>query len=90
MKGLHEYRFKTNPLEERFAEKWAEQNELGNTLEYILSSTVNEREPVAEREKVVVATMMQWLGSPVGQAFLEDALGFDVRKHIPKELTDLT
>lgn len=69
-KGLHEYRFKQNPEEKRFAAAW----EREHVLEWLLGPG-NERVSPTEREKVVAATVIQWLGSPVGQAFLSD-LGY--------------
>lgn len=64
--GLHAYRLK-DPIHKRekeFAEHWEKQ---GNTLAYLLGDG---RDPVTptEREQVVAATLMQWLGSNVGQA----------------------
>jgi len=70
-KGIHQYRFKSNLLEKVFAETWEAQNGRGHTLEYLLSLR-NERESVTDREREVAATVIQWLGSPVGQSFLED------------------
>lgn len=78
MFGKNTHRWKQNPLEEKFAKAWAEQNEQGRTLEYILSTNIRNRpEPVSEEIQVAVATTIQWLGSPVGQSFLEDVLGVD-------------
>jgi len=77
-KGLHTYRFKENPEEKRFAEAWADQNRLGSTLAYLLdpkSGIFRPPEP-SDREHEVAATVIQWLGSPVGQCFLRD-LGYE-------------
>ena len=88
MAGKNTHRFKTNPLEKRFADLWEQHNMQGHTLEYILSDTLNERMPVSEDTEIDVATMMQWLGSPVGQCLLSDALGVGVYKHITRELLE--
>ena len=71
VRGLHPYRFKDNPEERRFAEAWAKHCGDGKTLAYLLF-------PVAptEREEQVAATVIQWLGSPVGQGFLRD-MGYE-------------
>ena len=82
MKGRYEYRLKDNPMEQRFAEEWKKQETVGHTLEYLLSSRINEREAVDEHDQEVAATVIQWLGSPVGLAFLEDVLGVDIREQI--------
>ena len=79
-KGLHSHRFRDNPEERMFAEAWAKANEQGHTLAYLLhvgNQTGRPLEP-SDREHVVAATVVQWLGSPVGQAFLGE-LGW-VRK----------
>jgi len=81
-KGLHEHRFRDNPEERRFAEAWAEHNTCGSTLAYLLDpahGTGPGRPPEPDdRDKVVAATVIQWLGSPVGQCFLRD-LGYEKR-----------
>ncbi len=82
MYGRNTYRWKDNEMEERFAKEWAKQNEQGHTLEYLLSSRINEREPVDEETQKAVATVVQWLGSPVGLCFLEDVLELEVRQLI--------
>lgn len=84
MKGKHTYRFGSNPLEQQFAEEWERQEK--HTLGYVLSDEPNNPTHVDDHDREIVATMMQWLGSPVGQAFLENALGFNVRDQIPEHL----
>ena len=78
------YRFMTNPQERVFFDKWCEYNDTSkgmtySTLEYILADKPNH--PAGEctaRDEEIAATVIQWLGSPVGQQFLNDC-GF-VRK----------
>lgn len=72
VRGLHTHRFKDNPEEKRFAQEWARQ---GNTLAYLLGNGVTPAEP-SDRDAQVAATIIQWLGSPVGQCFLRD-LGYE-------------
>lgn len=73
-KGLHTYRFKENPEEKRFAEAWAKNNPLPWLLDERRLQTGRPEDP-SDRDTVVAATVIQWLGSPVGQAFLRD-LGY--------------
>ena len=73
-----EYRFKDNPLEKAFYEKWKEDHVSRNmkshtTLEYLLAENPNE--PMGEctdRDEYVASIVIQWLGSSVGQSFLRD------------------
>ena len=75
--GLHTYRFEENPEERRFAKAWEDQNRHGSNLAYLLHMGEGRGRPPEpnEREHVVAATVIQWLGSPVGQCFLRD-LGY--------------
>jgi ribosome biogenesis SPOUT family RNA methylase Rps3 len=77
-KGLHTHRFKDNPEEKLFAEEWDKVNVLGHNLAYLLDpmNGVGGRSPEpTDRENEVAATVIQWLGSPIGQHFLRD-LGY--------------
>lgn len=77
--GLHTHRFRDNPEEERFAKAWDDQNRHGSNLAYLLDpkNGVGCRPPEpTDREHEVAATVIQWLGSPVGQGFLRD-LGYE-------------
>ena len=75
--ALNCHRFADNPEERRFAEAWADFCAAGKTLAYLLT-VGDQRFPVAptDREEQVAATVIQWLGSPVGQGFLRD-LGYE-------------
>jgi hypothetical protein len=77
IKGLHEGRFQKNPEERRFANAWKKQNELGKTVDYLLWEGDRRGSPptASPRDQVVAATVIQWLGSPVGESFLND-LGY--------------
>jgi hypothetical protein len=77
-KGLHQYRFKNEPLEKLFAEAWEADN-IDNAgridgrgiLDYLLAKDSNHPNgEVTKRDREVAATVIQWLGSPVGQSFL--------------------
>ena len=67
--GLHTHRLRTNYLERVMSEHWADLCEDGH-LEYLLSLD-NKWRPVSERDAVIAATVIQWLGTSVGQNFLE-------------------
>ena len=77
-KGRSTFRFKHNPAEKIFAEAWEAQNSFPNsggrqTLDYLLAENINHpMGEVTDRDRQVVATVIQWLGSPVGQAWLKD------------------
>jgi hypothetical protein len=78
VKGVSTHRFRDNPEELRFAQAWDDQNKYGHHLAHLLDTRsvhTGEPPPVSERDEVVAATVIQWLGSPVGQAFLRD-LGY--------------
>jgi len=65
------YRFADNPSERLFYEAWLKENEHSSVLEYLMSTDeYGRRQPVSERDEQVSATVIQWLGSPVGRAFL--------------------
>lgn len=68
--GKNTHRYKQNPLELAFAREWQGACDTGHNLEYLLSGGTNQRLPVSEQEQVASNTVIQWLGSPVGQSFL--------------------
>lgn len=88
VQGLNSHRLEYNPLENKFAETWEQQNTVGSTLAYILSGPKNVRSDISERDEVVAATVIQWLGSPVGQCFLEDVLGIEIRDQLVERAYD--
>lgn len=64
-----------NPREVAFAKKWQEDSDLGDTLEWLLSKTPNEKDGVvSDRDRMVAATVIQWLGSTCGMCFLRDVI----------------
>lgn len=77
--GLYPYRCKTNRTEAVFALAWAQQNAASRTLAYLLDPDHTHRlGPPKEPDRpaqIVAATVIQWLGSEVGQSFLSD-VGF--------------
>lgn len=77
------HRLKDNPLEKKFHLAWKDQNEKGNTLAYLMGNG-SYRAPLSDRDELVAATVVQWLGSPVGQAFLEEVLAPAYERHPQK------
>jgi hypothetical protein len=81
-KGRSQHRFRDNPLELSFAQAWEKMNtnvsgrEDGRgVLDYLLAEDPNDpRGEVTERDREVAATVIQWLGSPVGQGFIREVL----------------
>jgi hypothetical protein len=75
-KGKSQHRFKNNPAERIFAEVWEERNSGKYSqplLNYLLAEDNNRpMGEVTERDQMVAATVIQWLGSPVGEGFLQD------------------
>jgi len=73
---MRKHRFKDNPKEEEFYNKFTERIEI-KALSHIIfgSKTFNYFEPdqlLTEREYVLCRRTIQWLGSPVGRGFLRD------------------
>jgi hypothetical protein len=71
--GLHQHRFPDNPEEQRFAKHWETYNDrFPGTLDYLLSKDNRPAVEASDRDREVAATVIQWLGSPVGQGFLRE------------------
>tara|TARA_B100001094_G_scaffold150751_1_gene145899 strand:+ start:56 stop:517 length:462 start_codon:yes stop_codon:yes gene_type:complete len=76
--GGKAYRFKKrddNEQERVFADKWEFNDEKhARTLDHLLAEDPDACDPPrpSDRDKMVAATVIQWLGSPVGQGFLRD------------------
>lgn len=69
-KGMYPYRLQSNPKEKVYAERWSELAE--KYLENLLygPNKHNETDELLQRDAIVAATVIQWLGSPIGQNFL--------------------
>jgi len=82
-KGMSQYRFDQNPIEESFAIEWEKENSSRDgrsVLDYLLAEYCNcPRGEVTDRDRQVAATAIQWLGSHVGQSFLEN-VGNKIKK----------
>jgi hypothetical protein len=75
--GLNHQRLCREQLEALFAELWAKENgreKRAPLLAHLLSDGRNNSMPPipSDRDWLVANTIVQWLGSPVGQAFLEE------------------
>jgi hypothetical protein len=74
-KGQSQHRFKDNPLEKKFALAWEKDNNQCRALEYLLAKNSNHPDgEVTARDRKVAATVVQWLGSPVGESFVREVL----------------
>jgi len=81
-KGRWCHRFKDNLDEADFAVAWEELNtsfdgrlDGRGVLDYLLAEKVNSpMGEVSDRDREVAATVIQWLGSSVGQSFLRKVL----------------
>lgn len=77
MRGLHPHRFKSNPDELVAADQWDAHNRRPNggagLLEYLLGDGTKPGD-ASERDQRVAATLMQWLGSPVGKSYIDELL----------------
>jgi hypothetical protein len=74
--GLHAnrlWRDDRNALEKNFAEAWRRNNSDGVDLLAWMLGDGTRQAPVSERDAIVAATVIQWLGSEVGQGFLSEA-----------------
>jgi hypothetical protein len=79
--GLHTNRLRVreNVLENKFAEAWEKENSRSDghdLLDYLLAlDNNNPRGEFSQRDATVAATIIQWLGTHVGQCFLRDVMG---------------
>lgn len=76
-RGIHANRYDMEPEEKRFALEWQNLHEHTDVLRNILcpSDHPQNRPPeVSDRDRLVAATVIQWLGSSIGQEFLHDTM----------------
>jgi hypothetical protein len=78
--GLKTYRLSSNPQERHMVERWGEFLDKGlasdrpDTLDYILHQGDQALvEHCSDRDRKVANTIIQWLATPVGNSFLEEA-----------------
>ena len=64
-----------NPNEVAFANLWETYNEEHRqTMRWLLGSNNRMADEISDRDREIAATVVQWLGSPVGFGFVEKAL----------------
>ena len=81
MNTYKEYRFKNNPKEQEFVEKFWKEYGKYPLMEQIVFGTDERglsKDNLSEREELIVLSTIQWLGSPVGQGFL-NSCGFELK-----------
>lgn len=71
--SAHQHRLKFNPLERRWAKAWKHQNDGAVLTLYDLLRPISPA-GICQRDATVAATVVQWLGSPVGQDFVKSVL----------------
>lgn len=88
--GIREYRCKDNPREQSFRDQWLKENEPHSginsgygILQDLFIETANPvsalsggkiLEVITDRDRMIVATVIQWLGSNCGMGFLHESL----------------
>lgn len=86
MKTNKQYRFENNPqekiLHDKFIEKFAENSKDLSAIIFGWANTFQSipNRYLTEQEEDICLTMIQWLGSPVGECFLRDC-GYELNKH---------
>jgi hypothetical protein len=84
MKSNKEHRFQDNPKEQEFHDKFKEMFEISSTTRNSLSAIIfgwkdasinYPNQYLTDKEEDICLNLIQWLGSPVGQGFL-DSCGF--------------
>lgn len=90
--GLHPHRLKDNPAERRMSKAWKRRHAevYGDMLGQLLDHRTGGKDTpsLTTRDRVVAATVIQWLGSPVGTSWLAEALGVAALRRMIRELTD--
>ena len=79
--GLSPHRLKSNPVEAALSDAWLAENTVRTghpnpVLAFLLCSSGDGKiaRALTQEEATAAATAIQWIGSPVGQCFLRDAL----------------
>jgi hypothetical protein len=74
--GKSTHRLNDNPLERAYHDAWIAENKGDlcrgvGILQWLLGDNNNPADDMSERDAMVAATVIQWLGSPVGQCFID-------------------
>jgi len=80
-----EYRFESNPKEKEMVDKFLEHADTMEIERRVFGTDPKRNDlypngQLSKREMKIVLSTIQWLGSPVGQGFL-DSCGFNVKKN---------
>jgi len=82
MESFKTHRHENNPKEKEFHDTFIEEHSRGVDMDLIVfghpSDSMMPKDYLTDREKQIVLSTVQWLGSPVGEGFL-NSCGF-VRK----------
>lgn len=74
MKSFKEYRFEKNPLEKKLVYEFLNQYGNNENMDLIVFGHANTglapKEYLTDREKQIVLSVIQWIGSPVGEGFV--------------------
>jgi len=85
--GLHPHRLKDNALEKKTALAWAALNAGDrSTLDYLMDVTNKGNIRATDHERLTACTLVQWLGSPVGFAWLVDTFGLAVMREMQERV----
>lgn len=75
--GKSEHRLGSNPHERVFSDAWKREQRQSHVLQWLLcvcpDQSTQDRD-LTQPEATCAATLMQWLGSPVGWCWLNEAL----------------
>lgn len=93
IKGNKTYRFDQNPQEKIFHDTFRAKHivEMPNSIHFIafpphVNGSLNyASDIISEREKIIMLSTIQWLGSPVGQEFLRDCGYEKIKVEKPKQ-----
>jgi hypothetical protein len=70
-KGRFAHRLETNDFERLAADHWRKEDQSFHILDFLMGDG-NEPGVVSQRDRVVVATFVQWMGSNVGRAWVRE------------------
>ena len=79
LEGFKPNRFDDNPQEKKFHDEFIAEHNKNNHMDMIVFGHGQHLEPkdyLSEREKKIVVSTIQWLGSAVGEGFL-NKLGYE-------------
>jgi len=84
MESYKAYRHESNPKEKELHDKFTEEHLFADYIDLLIFPPANMNQTYAEdtlseREKRIVLSTIQWVGSPVGQSFLSSC-GFELKK----------